>query len=146
MTPIPVAPASPAQGLALPGPGQHFTKLRAAVAAVVDRLELCLKLKASLEQVIPKLDHVQHVFDDVTKKSSDVDEALDRLSSRLKCMGETLEYGTGKLSGVIGELDAMDEPFEGLLRRVCALEEKAKVMDEKITDLICGRALFCCTV
>lgn len=146
MTPIPVAPASPAPGLALTGPGQHFTKIRAAVAAVVDRLELCLKLKASLEQVIQKLDRVQHMFDDVMKKSNDVDEALDRLSSRLKCMGETLEYGTGKLSGVMGELDAMDEPFEGLVKRVRALEEKAKVMNEKITDLICGRALFCCII
>jgi hypothetical protein len=146
MTPIPVAPASPAPGLALPGPGQHFTNIRAAVATIVDRLELWVKFKAILEQVIRKLDRMQYASDDVMKRSSDVDEALDRLSSRLKCMGETVEC-TGKLSGVMGEaLDAMDETFEGLVKRVCALEERAKVMDEKITDLICGRASFRCIV
>lgn len=141
MTPIPVAPPSPAPGLALPGPGQHFTKIRATVAAVVDRLELCVKFKTAFEQVIRRLDRMQYVFDDVMKSSSDVDETLDRLSSRLKGMGETLEY-TGKMSGVMGEaLDTMDETVEGLVKRVCALEEKAKVMDEKITDLICGKGV-----
>jgi hypothetical protein len=129
MTPIPVASA--------------FAKIR---AAVVNRLAFHIKVIAVFKLVIRRLDRMQYVFDDVMKRSNDMNETLDRLSSRLKGMGETLDY-TGKLPRVLGEpLDAMDETFDGLVKRVSALEEKVKVMDEKITDLICGRASFCCIV
>jgi hypothetical protein len=146
MVPIPLAPAPPVSGPASSSPAQYFTKIRDAAAAIVDRFELCakdlLKLKAAFEQMIRRLDRMQHEFDDVVMRSNGIEETLDRLGETLKGMGETLDY-IGEVSNVTVEtLDGMDGTFDDIVKKVCALEEKVKVMEKRIDEQISGRVSF----
>ncbi|KAG1886710.1 hypothetical protein F4604DRAFT_1284191 [Suillus subluteus] len=146
MAPIPLAPAPSASGPAPPGPAQHFTKIRDAAVAIVDRLELyakdLLKLKAAFEHVVRRLDRMQHEFDDVVMRFNGMEETLDKLGERVKGMGETLDC-IGEKSGVMVEMvDGMGGTSVDMVKKVCVLEGKIKVMEKRVNERISGNGLW----
>ncbi|KAG2076176.1 hypothetical protein BDR04DRAFT_1149237 [Suillus decipiens] len=146
MSSIHLTRAPPAPGPAPPGPGQQLTKIRTAAATTIDRLESytkqMLNLKATLEQMIRRIDRMQHRFDDVGVRFNAMEETLDMLGRKLKGMGEMHDRTAEACGNTVETLNCMDETLDGIVKMVCALEGKVEVTKNRVDEQIRGRALF----
>ncbi|KAG2357904.1 hypothetical protein BDR07DRAFT_1419027 [Suillus spraguei] len=146
MASIHLVRAPPAPSTVPPGPGQRLTKMRATTATIVDQLELYAKtiliLKAILEQMIRRIDRMQHGFDDVGMRFNAMEGILGMLGGKLMGMGET----PGRIAEVSGNtvetLNCMDETLDGIMKKVCALEGKVEVMKNRVDEQTSGIGLW----
>lgn len=146
MSSIHLARAPPAPGPAPPGSGQQLTKIRTAAATTIDRLESytkqMLNLKATLEQMIRRIDRMQHRFDDVGVRFNAMEETLDMLGRKLKGMGEMHDRTAEACGNTVETLNCMDETLDGIVKMVCALEGKVEVTKNRVDEQIRGIGLW----